>query len=733
MIIIIGKVMKNNRTKIMSNGLETKRSFKDLFLKKRYTSLDNTLTDFFIPVLTFSKYYYRASGYFSSSVLVAVAKGLVHFINNGEKMRLITGIFLSQEDIEAIKRGLKTPPEILEEKILRELRNINLEDLIVRKRLEVLAWLVSKGKLEIKLAIPANINSESCFKNRAMWHSKFAIFEDFNGEKLHIEGSINETAKGWIDNAESFSVHRSWIDVEREYITSAEEEFWTTWNNKNPKVRTYMIPEAAKRELIKIAPSEIKEIVDPEEILIKSMSSRSLIKLWNHQEKAIQAWYKNNRRGIFSMATGSGKTLAALFAIKYLPEDAIIVLLVPSKELIIQWIREIKRVFVKAPIMICSSQNVDWKNYLREFILAYQRKPGKKFIIATIRSATLDLFIRIINQELNGNYVLIVDEVHRLGARKSRKIMEKLNPQLGRLGLSATPTRIWDSVGTKMIMDYFGGIIYEYTLKDAIRDKKIVPYEYYIEIIPLEKEELYEYREISRKIYNIYKRIVNKYDLPENIQLKEVLDILEETTEANVLQKLLLNRAKIIKKARNKIQKTIEVIEKNKNKLGRCLIYCQDTDQLNALAKEMGKRGYRYLKFLGNQDKRRRADHLRLFKEGVVKFLLSIKCLDEGVDIPVCDSAIILASSKNPREFIQRRGRVLRKTLNKEKAIIYDLFVSPYAEDYNYEIEPTEIEIFRREFERCLIFLESSLNSAEILVKLSKLYRKLRTLNEVKM
>jgi len=142
----------------------------------------------------------------------------------------------------------------------------------------------------------------------------------------------------------------------------------------------------------------------------------------------------------------------------------------------------------------------------------------------------------------------------------------------------------------------------------------------------------------------------------------------------------------------------------------------------------MAKRGYKFLKYLGIQEKEKRTEHLRLFEEGVVKFLLSIRCLDEGIDIPASDSAIILASSTNPREFVQRRGRILRKAPNKEKAIIYDLFVFPYDETYNYEIEPTEIEIFERELNRSLIFLESAIDSEDTLIKLLRLYRKLISL-----
>lgn len=706
------------------------RSFIKLPLRQRYTSQDDTLNEFFIPVIANSKYYYRASGYFSSSILAAAARGLVHFIKKGEKMYLITGVLLSQKDVEAINNGLATPPEIIEQKLLKELEETDFEDVIIKRRLEVLAWLVSQGKLEIKLAIPfENDKIKSSPTGEAIWHSKFAIFEDFYGNKLHIEGSINETAKGWIDNAESFSVHRSWIEGERGYILSAEEEFWATWNNINPKVRTYTIPDAVKQKLVRIAPKDIKEIVDPEEVLRKRSSSKKLIKLWPHQEEAIQAWYNNGRKGILSMATGSGKTLAALFAIKRLPKDAFVILLVPSKELVTQWIKEIKRVFPESPIIICSSQNPGWKSTLKEFILAYQQKRNKKFIISTIRSASSDTFIEIINQKLGEKYVLIADEVHRLGAKKSRRIMKDLEPALGRLGLSATPTRIWDDVGTDMIMKYFGGIIYEYSLRDAIRDGRIVPYEYYIEIVPLTEEELYEYKDISRGIYRKYKSILTKYKLPENTPLKEILVRLEDKTEVKTIQSLLLKRANIIKKAENKIQKTIEILEKEGDKLGRCLIYCQDTEQLELLAKEMSRRGYKFLKYLGVQEKEKKAEHLRLFEEGIVKFLLSIRCLDEGVDIPASDSAIILASSKNPREFIQRRGRVLRKAPNKEKAIIYDLFVFPYDETYNYDIEPTEIEIFERELNRSLIFLESAVNSEGTLIKLLRLYRKLASLS----
>jgi len=702
------------------------RNFTDLSLKQRYTSQDDTLNDFLVPVIANSKYYYRASGYFSSSILAAAARGLVYFIRNGEKMYLITGVLLSQKDVEAINTGLTTPPEIIEQKLLKELEKTDFEDVIIKKRLEVLAWLVSQGKLEIKLAIPVESEKiKSSPTGEAIWHSKFAIFEDFYGNKLHIEGSINETAKGWIDNAESFSVHRSWIEGERGYILSAEEEFWVTWNNTHKKVRTYTIPDAVKQKLVRIAPKEIKEIVDPEEVLRKRSSSKKVIKLWPHQEEAIQAWYNNGRKGILSMATGSGKTLTALFAIKRLPEDSFVVLLVPTRELVTQWVKEIKWIFPESPMIICSGQNLNWKSTLKEFILAYQRKRNKKFIISTMRSASSDIFIETINQKLGEKYVLIVDEVHRLGAKKSRGIMKDLNPALGRLGLSATPTRIWDDVGTDMIMKYFGGIIYEYSLKDAIRDGRIVPYEYHIEIVPLTEEELYEYKDISRRIYRKYKSILAKYKLPENTPLKEILARLEDKTEVKTIQSLLLKRANIIKKAENKIQKTIEILEKEGDKLGRCLIYCQDTEQLEFLAKEMSRRGYKFLKYLGVHEKEKKANHLRLFREGVVRFLLSIRCLDEGIDIPASDSAVVLASSTSPREFIQRRGRVLRKAPNKEKAIIYDLFVFPYDETYNYDIEPTEIEIFEKELNRSLVFLESAIDSEDTLIKLLRLYRKL--------
>ena len=706
------------------------QSFMKLPLKQRYTSQDNTLNGFFIPVIANSKYYYRASGYFSSSILAAAARGLVHFIKNGEKMYLITGVLLSQKDVEAINNGLATPPEIIEQKLLKELEETEFEDVIIKRRLEVLAWLVSQGKLEIKLAIPFGNDKIKPFPTgEAIWHSKFAIFEDFYCNKLHIEGSINETAKGWIDNAESFSVHRSWIEGERGYILSAEEEFWATWNNTNPKVRTYAIPDAVKQKLVRIAPKEIKEIVDPEEVLRKRSSSKKVIKLWPHQEEAIQAWYNNGRKGILSMATGSGKTLTALFAIKRLPEDAFVVLLVPSKELVVQWIKEIKNIFGdETPHIICSSQNPNWRTKLREFIWAYQKKKGKKFIIGTIRTASSDDFIDIINQELKEDYVIIVDEVHRLGAKKSRRIMKMLNPKLGRLGLSATPQRIWDDVGTNMILNYFNGIVYEYTLKDATQDGRIVPYEYYVEFVYLTPEELMEYLEISEKIKKLYRRLINKYKLDENATLKTLLATVSDEKDINLLQTLLINRARILKKAEGKITKALEIIERERNRLGKCLIYCEDTRQLNALAKLMKERGYRFVKYLGIHDKRKRKDHLELFEKGVVKYLLSIKCLDEGVNIPSVDSAIILSSSRNPREFVQRRGRVLRIAQGKERAKIYDLFVVPYPPEYNYHLDRVEIEIVERELERAFIFLDGAVDSEETLIKIARIYSKLKQL-----
>ena len=691
--------------------------FRSLSLKKRYSSLDDILNDFMIPVLSISKYYYRASGYFSSSVLPAIAKGLIHFIKNGEKMYLITGLILSEDDIEAIIKGKSTPAEIIEERLQEELNNLDWNDLIVKRRLEVLAWLVAKEKLEIKIAVP-NLENEKDNRETSLFHSKFAIFEDFNGDRLHIEGSINETEYGWTRNTESFSAHRSWVKEEKEFVDSALEEFQILWNNKSEKIKTYEIPEAVKKRLVKIAPWEIKY---ENEIEI-TLEEPEEIKLWRHQEKAIENWYNNDRKGIFSMATGSGKTLTALYATKRLEEDAFIILLVPTHEIMKQWVSGIKRIFREdVPIFRCSS-NYSWKDTLVDYIWANRKKAGKKFIISTISSAKSDIFIKDINDNIGNNFVLIVDEVHRLGAKESRKIMRALDPSLGRLGLSATPSRIWDDIGTSMIMNYFGGIIYEYSIKDAIKDGIIVPYEYHVEFVYLTPDELEEYKKISYHIMKEYYTLISKYGLPKDISLYQLFSRLSDERDINKINNLLIKRARIIKKSINKIDKVIEIIDKHKDKLGQCLIYCDDKEQLESVSQKLDQNNYNYVKYIGVHTKNKKDKHLQLFKDGIVQFIVSIKCLDEGVDIPAADSAILVSSSRNPREFVQRRGRVLRLAHNKEKAVIYDLLVVPYNPKYLWILNKADMEIFLREIERSLVFLDSATDSEDTLLKITNLY-----------
>jgi len=688
------------------------RSFKNLDLKPRYGSMDDALNEFYIPVLSNSKNYYRVTGYFSSSVLVAIARGLSHFVKHGEKMYLITGIILSEEDIMAIIKGKITPAEILERKLMQELRSINFENLVMRKRLEVLAWLVATGRLDIKIAFP-NLDevTEKNVKEVSLFHSKFAIFEDFEGNMIQIEGSINETEAAWLKNTESFSVHRSWVEHEKIYVENALEEFKFSWNNKNPKVRTYEVPDAVKKELIKIASKKLFLKVSTD------------VDLWPHQKDAIKEWYAHNLKGIFSMATGSGKTLTALYAIKRCEKNPFVVLLVPTFELIEQWTTEIKKAFGDdCAVYKVSSKNPNWKNELGSFIWAYMNDKNKKFIISTIRSASSKVFIDVINHNLQSNYILIVDEVHRLGARKSRIIMKELNPEIGRLGLSATPKRIWDDIGTNMILDYFGGIIYEYTLKDAIRDGRIVPYEYHIEYVYLTNDELEKYKEVSAKIMREYIKLISNYKLPSDTPIYKLFSYLSDEKDLTRVDRLLLKRAKIIKKAENKINKVIEIINNNKNKLNKCLIYCEDKQQLEQLAIEMSKKGYKNVKYLGMHDKDQRMEHLKLFKEGAIQFILSIKCLDEGINIPSADSAILVSSSRNPREFVQRRGRILRIDENKDLAIIYDLLVLPYPPENLWRLNRAELQIIMRELERCMIFLENAVNSYDSLLKVSDVY-----------
>ncbi len=704
----------------------------------RYSSATNDLIkDFFVPALSRSRYYYRIAGFFSSTAIAAAARGISAFVENGEKMYLVIGSQLSQEDVDAINAGIKNIDGVLHEKW--DDCKKDFENDVVKKRFELLAWLIANGKLEIKIGINKAKNGKYLPFEDSLFHEKVLIFEDYDGNVIQIDGSINETWKAWKKNRESFCVHRNWEEGHQEFIRSAMTEFKTIWANHDNISEVMDLPTALKNDLISIRPKNIPNPHDEIDFVSKGSSTtyrnesgyggscfyedpdtndQPIIKsLRNYQEEAIQAWVENEYIGILEMATGTGKTFTALMAIKELELRSKFLLIgVPQRELADQWEEECKFVFddVKKRIIICYS-NTGWKANIDREIRQSKKEGALCIIIVVFGTMRSNIFVNKIEKLLDNIY-LIIDEVHEIGSSENRKILQKLANVKYRLGLSATPERVWDEEGNSAIQEYFGKEpIFIWDMEHAISppdeyEPCLCQYKYHLHDCSLTGEELDRYEELSDKIK---KQIAIKTN-GGHIDIQNV-----ET--GTYLQILLNQRADIIKECKDKFRILKEILAEEADSLNKCLVYCNDKEHMNEVASIIERAGFKCRKFYGDLYSKNKEYVFDSFKNGDLQFLVAIKCLDQGIDIPVCDSAIILTSSRNPREYIQRRGRILRLHENKEFAIVHDMFVFPRSFDElmsgKSKLSDYEIKLIKNQLQRISIFMDNAINGAENLIK----------------
>lgn len=669
---------------------------RDIYLKKTYSSVsDNLLKDFYIPVLEESINYKRITGFFSSTSLLLASQGIADFFSGDGNYDLISGVIVEKKDYEAIIKGNGNVEDLIMERA--HFNPDVLKDELEKDHLRVLAWLISTKRLKLKIAVlPEDYVG--------LFHEKIGIFEDKNGDKVSFSGSINESGAGWSRNIEEFKVFRGWVEEEIGYLNRDITKFSDYWDNNITAFSVVDIPQALERQILRIRPESetiVRELVKK----IKCMNN-SKIELYPYQKEAIESWEINDRSGIFEMATGTGKTLTALSAIKSIYNDRgryFTVIAVPYTHLITQWLEDIGALFPQSYIVECYGGVSGWRSKLKQAVANYDDGFFKEVIaITTYDTISSSSFINTISSIRNLTYpfMLIADEMHNLGAPTSGKSMVKTFNM--RLGLSATPTRWFDEFGTKQLFDYFEKVTFSYTLKQAIGDDKLTHYDYFPLIAVMSGDEFKKYKELTYRILRNFK--TNKTEL-ENIYLKI----------------LLLRRSKIIKNNADKINQFQNLIEelKLKDEIGHVLVYCDTGEQVSDAQKILNKFGIINHKFTETESLKDRNTILENFDRGVYQCLVAMRCLDEGVNVPSTKTAIILASSSNPREYIQRRGRVLRKYPGKNKAIIYDFIVIPPIDSLDNSLMNVEQKILKKELERSQEFFESADNKTQVLNILS--------------
>jgi superfamily II DNA or RNA helicase len=659
----------------------TEHEFQDSYS----TSKNNLVAEFYEPALSKAVRYDRSSGYFSSALMSLIPLGFADFVSRGGKIRLICSPQLTQTDYESIV-NYGEPVDDLETLLanLRDLAKNSDPDKAMLAR--VFSSLLASGVLEMKIAKT---------DLAGIFHDKVGIFEDESGQYITFIGSANETAAAWSGfvNHENLEVFNSTDPGDKRRVSKHISYFEDLWANRDSTVETIDV-RVVEKEIFTISPPEqVKDILAK----IKHTARRGVgddareapeIKLRDYQSEVLENWEKAGKKGVITFATGGGKTITCIEAISRWTKDGKSALvLVPSEYLLRQWTDEFSKWLPDTGLLVVGGRgngSAQWGPYLETFT----KNSGAgipRIVLSTYASARSDAFRSKVKP---GDHLMIAaDEVHTFGSTENRTIGEWL---LGgaTLGMSATPERKWDEEGTRSIFAYFGEKLEPaFTLDDALEAKVLSEYDYFFERCHFTPEEDEKWDEVTQRFVMAWLSAGKK-------MTKKVTDI-------------LIERSRISKAAFNKTAKTVEILERNFGPDDRWLVYCESISHLNEVSEAIREKAIPGLQILEyhSRNAQEHTDAIKFLSE-VGGVMLAVKCLDEGVDLPRVNKAIIMASSTNPREYIQRRGRVLRRHPEKSSAQIYDLLTFRYGTD-----TPTTCG----EIERALLFSKSARNVASSL------------------
>lgn len=675
-------------------------------------------------------------GFFSSSAISILSDGFASFLYNGGRMRLIINDVLTEEDREAIAKG-----ETIEEIPFFDLTNIEkIKDTLSERDIhffECLSWLIRNNRLEIKIISPKD--------GIGISHTKTGSF--FDGvNTVGFDGSCNFSKTALVDNIESITVSCSWDgNIEVAKIDSLKKDFETVFDGQDnnviyvsaENVKTHITNNFKDQTLSELLKNEYKIIEGDTkkylpntvikaltkaknrvEVIIERLKQEDVINISDisnipcfpysegprdYQKQAFENWKKNNQKGLFAMATGTGKTITSLNCLLEIYKHSgyyKAIILVPTITLVDQWEQECEKFHFTNIIKVCSKYN-SWRSSVANIRMIEMTTSDNKLsyiIISTYSSFVRSNVFLELNQFPKSKILFIADEAHNIGGGLMVKRLNDIK-YLRRIGLSATPERQFDESGNNKIKEFFGsGVNYtfEYSMADAINNGALCKYYYYPHLVKLTDDEMVQYIDLSKKIAKIY-----NYKDPDT----------EE-----ILKLLLLKRKRIIHKAENKIEVFKKILEDRINTVGSLkytLVYVPegnkpddntadifDNSDILKTDEETAHLIDKYTSIVRDidnhiivrqfiSDSTERDEMLKKFAEGEIDVLTSMKCLDEGVDVPRSELAIFCASTGNPRQFIQRRGRVLRTHKDKLYAIIHDLVVVPEANfDENcYELE----------------------------------------------
>lgn len=704
---------------------------------------------FFSECLCNSTQFDLMLGFFSSSAISVLSDGFASFLYGGGRMRLIINDILTEQDRNAISAGMNT-----EDITCFDIDDIeNIKNTLSERDahfFDCLSWLIRNNRLEIKIIAPKDSVGIS--------HTKSGVF--FDGVNIvAFDGSCNFSRTALVDNIESLTVSCGWDgDIEKAKINNLINDFESVFQGQNENVifveadsvktrltnsfedkslsdllndeyrilqndlKNKSLPKNVIKALdkaknrVEVAIENIKKQKD-EAIVVSSVLNEPLFPYETgpreYQKNAFESWKNNKQKGLFAMATGTGKTITSLNCLLEIYKrlgyyKAII--LVPTITLVDQWEAECKKFNFDNITKVCSKTK-NWKSSIANLRMLEMSGADDKLsyiIIATYASFVRSSIFPELNKFPKQKLLFIADEAHNMGSGQMIKRLNEIS-YLRRIGLSATPERQYDESGNKILMDFFGcadNYTFEYSMAEAIEKEALCRYYYYPHIVKLTELEMEEYVELSKKIVKIMG--------------------FKDTDSQEMLKRLLLKRKRIIHKAENKkdaFRKIIQTQMQEKGNLKYTLVYVPEgnkpddnqsdmfdtsdtlpTDEdtvhlIDEFTKIVRDADSHIVVRQFTSDSKDREPMLNDFTNGSIDVLTSMKCLDEGVDVPRAEFAIFCASTGNPRQFIQRRGRVLRTHKDKHTATIHDLIVVPdncfESECFDLERSLVKSELFR--------------------------------------
>lgn len=695
----------------------------------------NSPEKFFNDCLENSKEFDLQLGYFSSATISVLADGFASFISNGGKMRLVINHIVSDEDKNAISKGIHGGViDCFDLSNFEELKKTF--DEYQQQFFECLAFLIYNKRIDIRIIKPRN--------KKGIAHTKSGQFRD-GDSTTSFTGSANFTISGLFNNLEEIKIDRSdSIDMMvQKRIDSQREEFDSIMKMTKRNIE-YLSPDNLISAIqTNYGDKDIEELLDVEKKLRKLKKERAIRERQKrvdmvcedfeeieprfpyssgpreYQKLAFENWKNKGQKGLFAMATGTGKTITSLNCLLeiYLRKGYYkAIILVPTITLVNQWEQECRK-FRFSNIIKVYSKNLTWRDEVERvrFNEKYrtEREPEVSYIvISTYASYSREKVFNVLNDFDKRKLLMIADECHNMASGSLVKRLKDI-PYLRRIGLSATPDRQFDDSGNTKLRKFFGSeekYTYEYSMEEAIKNGVLCKYMYYPHLVRLTSDEMDAYVELSEKISKYFNYNTCTFDDPDEM-----------------LKRLLLARKRIIHKAANKLPAFIDIIEKRHGENGNLkfsLIYVpegnkpdyiggtddfdksedikddEDADHLiNIYTQAVAEIDERVTvrKFTSGQ--RDREEILDDFATGKLHVLTSMKCLDEGVDVPRSELAIFCSSTGNPRQFIQRRGRVLRTHPDKKIAELHDLVVvpevSPNSSSYRMEQSLLRGELLR--------------------------------------